>query len=129
MAFGFGPEFNMNSRKNFAGGLVIGFDYMVSHNYAAGLLFTASHNFNGFTSIEPAALFRWYFLKSGGTLFFAQAEAGAFIFFEDGETTPLFLGGLRGGFRKPMGSFYVEPYGRIGYPFTFGIGILAGIRI
>jgi len=40
----------------------------------------------------------------------------------------MFLGGLRGGYRFTLAShFYVEPYGRIGYPFAFGIGALAGL--
>ena len=129
IALGIGPEWNMNSRRNFAGGLSASLDCKIAPDFAAGAVFTASHNFNGFTAIEPRALLRWYFLKSGGEGFFAQAEAGAFIFFEDGETTVMPLGGLRGGYRKPLGTFYIEPYGRLGYPFAFGVGILAGVRL
>jgi hypothetical protein len=127
-AIGIGPEWNMNSRENFAGGAIISFDYNLPHSFALGLSVTASSNFSGITVIEPAALFRWYFLGGYGG-FFVQADAGAYLVLEDGELTPMFLGGLRGGFRLPLGSsFYLEPYGRIGYPFAFGIGAIAGVK-
>ena len=129
MAFGLGPEWNMDSRENFAAGMALNIDYNLPGSFAAGLIFTASNNFDGITVIEPAALFRWYFSGRGHAGFFVQAELGAFIVFEDEYTIPVFQGGLRGGLRMPLGSsFYVEPYGRIGYPFAFGLGVLAGVR-
>jgi len=41
MALGLGPEFNMNSRENFAGGAALGFDYNIARSFAAGLTVTA----------------------------------------------------------------------------------------
>jgi len=132
MAIGLGPEFNMNSRYNFAGGVVLGFDYNLPVTvapFAAGITVTTSTNFTNAVVIEPAAMFRWYFLGKGHTGFFAQADVGTYIIFEDEEVYSLFLGGLQAGYRMPFGSmFYAEPYGRIGYPFVFGIGASAGIR-
>jgi len=132
MAAGAGLEWNMNSRSGFAGGAVLGFDYNLpidAFPLAAGLTFTVSSNFAGIIVIEPAAMFRWYFPGSAHTGFFAQADVGAYFAFEDEETYPVFLGGLRGGYRLPFGSmFYAEPYLRIGYPFLFSIGAMAGIR-
>ena len=128
MAFGLGPEWNMNSRDNFAGGASLSFDYNLFRSFAAGLSFTASNNFDGITVLEPSALFRWYFLGRGHEGLFAQAEAGVFVVLEDGDTTPLFLGGLRAGMRLPIGRFYMEPFGRIGYPFAFGVGAMAGVN-
>jgi hypothetical protein len=128
MAVGFGLEWNMNSRQNFAGGAVLGFDYSFMQSFAAGLTITASSNFGGITVIEPVAMFRWYFLGSGHNGFFAQAELGAYLILEDGLTI-MFDGGLRAGFRLPLGQrFYVEPYGRLGYPFAYGLGVMAGMR-
>jgi len=130
-AVGLGPEFNMNSRHNFAGGAVMGFDYKlpVAIPFAVGLTVTASTNFSGFTAIEPAALFRWYFSGKGHSGFFAQADVGTFLILEDRELIPMFTGGLRGGYRLLLGSmFYVEPHGRLGYPFAFGIGAIAGLK-
>ncbi len=132
MSLRIGPEWNMNARENFAAGAVIGFDYGFLGMFAAGLSLTASSNFNGITVLEPAAAFRWYFLpRNKGTYsgFFVQADIGAYLVFEDGGPSTLFDGGLRAGFRLPLGKmFYIEPYGRVGYPFVFGLGAAAGIR-
>jgi len=123
-----GLEFNMNSRYNFAGGAVLGFDFNLSRALAAGLTVTYSSNFSGISVIEPATLFRWYILGGGAGLF-VQADAGAYLVLEDGELIPLFMGGLRVGFRLPVGSsFFIEPYGRVGYPFVFGVGVIAGVK-
>jgi len=129
MAISLGPEWNMNARENFAVGAVLGFDYNLGSSFAVGINVTASSNFSGITVIEPAAMLRWYFLGSNHTGLFAQAEAGTYLVFEDSEVTPMFLGSLRGGFRLPLGFlFFVEPFGRVGYPFMFGVGVLAGVR-
>jgi len=131
-AAGLGLEWNMNSRHNFGLGFPVSFDYNLPVDaapFAVGITFITSINFSDATVLEPSAFFRWYFLGGGHTGFFAQADIGAYLIFEDGDFYPLFLGGLRGGYRLPLGSmFYVEPYGRIGYPFAFGIGATAGIR-
>ena len=131
VAIGIGPEWNMDSRYNFAMGGVFSFDANLPKSLALGLSVTGSYNFNGITVIEPAALFRWYFMGHGlHTGFFLQADLGAFLIFEDGDLTPMFLGGLRGGYRfnlTPL--FYVEPYCRLGYPFAFGIGAVAGLAM
>jgi len=127
-AIGVGPEWNMNSRENFAGGAGLAFDYTLPNSFAAGLTFTASSDFSGASALEPAALFRWYFL-GGYTGFFLQGDIGTFLFFDRGEFFPYLLGGICGGYRLPFNSsFYMEPYGRLGYPFAFGIGVLFGIR-
>ena len=129
IAISLGPEWNMNSRENFAAGAVLGFDYSFGSSFAVGFNVTGSTNFDSIVVLEPAAMFRWYFLGSNNTGFFAQADAGAYLVFEDSEVTPMFLGGLRGGFRLPLGSwFFIEPFGRVGYPFMFGLGVLAGVR-
>jgi hypothetical protein len=118
----------MNSRENFAGGAALAFDYNLPRSFALGLNITASSNFSGITVIEPAALLRWYFL-GGHSGIFVQADGGAYLILEDEKFTAMFLGGLRCGFRLPVkSSFYLEPYGRIGYPFVFGIGVLTGIK-
>ena len=132
MAAGLGPEWNMNSRENFAGGIVLGFNYNLPIDIAqltVGVNATISTNFSGYNVLEPAILIRWYFLGKDYMGFFAQADLGVFLIIEDGDTDSLFLGGLRGGFRMPLGSsLFIEPYGRIGYPFAFGVGAIAGIR-
>ncbi|MCL2831553.1 MAG: hypothetical protein FWD78_00145 [Treponema sp.] len=128
-AMGIGPEWNMDSRYNFAMGGVFGLDINLPNSLAFGLTITGSTNFNGIKVVEPAGLFRWYFMGNGHTGFFAQADLGAFVIFENGNITPMYLGGIRGGYRFSLSQvFYAEPYGRIGYPFAFGIGAMAGFK-
>jgi len=130
MGIGLGAEWNMNSREMFAGGAVLSLDFnLPMAPLALGITGTVSSNFTDGLVVEASALFRWYFLGKKWSGFFAQADLGAAFIIEDEETTPLFMGGLRAGYRFPLGMFYVEPYGRVGYPFMFGIGVLAGIRI
>jgi len=129
VAVGAGLEWNMNSRENFAMGALLGFDINFGASFAAGFNAIFSSNFTNFSVIEPAAFFRWYFLGKGHTGFFAQAEGGVFIIFEE-SVSALPMGGIRAGFRFPLGQkFYIEPYGRLGYPFLFGVGAIAGMRI
>ena len=128
MSAGLGLEWNMNSRHNFAGGTNIGFYYNLPNYVAFGLMLTGSTNFSGFHVIEPTALFRFYMLKKGYTGFFAQVAAGHFFILEDGKTEYMFDGGIGVGYRLPLSSLiYVEPYGRLGYPYAFGIGVMTGM--
>jgi len=129
MSIAIGPEWNMNSRENFAAGATLSFNYNLGTAFAIGINATGSSNFSGIAVIEPAALFRWYFLGGNHTGWFLQAEAGAYLVFEDDDVIPLFMGGLRAGFRLPLGDmFFIEPFGRTGYPFMFGVGVMAGVR-
>jgi hypothetical protein len=128
-----GPEWNMNSRENFAGGVVLGFDYnfLYFHPCAAGLTVTAGSNFDGFTAVEAVAMLRWYYSEgepSSGL--FGQPEMGVYFILENETVSPIFDGGIRAGYRIHFNpSFYFEPYGRLGYPFVFGIGVTAGVRL
>jgi len=131
-AVGAGVELNLNARDTVAMGFPFSFDYNLPVNvapFAIGANVIVSSGFADATALEIAASFRWYFLGNGHTGFFTQADLGAYLVFEDKETHPFFLGGLRTGYRLPLGSmFYVDPYLRLGYPFVFGLGALAGIR-
>jgi len=127
---GLGPEWNMNSAENFAAGLGLSFDYQLPKTFAAGITISASNNFNDTTTLEFGALFRIYLLGVGHNGFFTQFDAGASLILDDGDMTPVFMGGLRTGHRLNVGSAgYFEPYFRIGYPFAFGVGALGGMRI
>ena len=126
-AFGLGAEWNMNSRSNFAGGMIFAFDCNINQHIALGLNATASYDFAGIVVIEPAALFRWYCLQKLGL--YLQADLGAYLILEDNETKPMFSGGLRLGWRFMFGkTFFLEPYARVGYPHMFGVGAMIGVR-
>ena len=127
-SIGAGLEFDMNARHNFAGGALANVLFDLDSRYALGLTFTASTNFNGFSVMEPLFSFRRYVGSNNKYRLFFGLDTGVFIIFEDGDVIPMFDIGLRGGTRIPLGSiFYIEPYGRLGYPFAFGIGAVAGI--
>ena len=130
MSIGLGLEWNMNSRENFAGGAGLYIDFnLPSVPLSLGLNAGFNSNFQDNFVFEISWLLRWYFLGKNYIGFFAQADLGTVFISENNELTPLFMGGLRGGFRFPLGIFYIEPYGRTGYPFMFGIGVNAGMRI
>jgi len=129
MSVGLGAEWNMASRHDFAGGAVLNFLYNLPGSSALGLSFTGSMNFNNIYVMEPAFLVRQYFFQDKHSGFFLQFDIGAFIAYEEEGITPMIMSGLAAGYRIPLGSFfYIEPCGRAGYPFAFGLGAMMGIR-
>ena len=129
VSIGLGLEWNMDSRHNFAGGTALSFDYKLPWYFAAGFTVTGSTNFYNFKVIEGTVLLRNYVQRNDYSGLFFQVDIGSFIIFENGDIIPMFEIGVRGGFRIPLGSsFYIEPYGRIGYPYAFGLGVMAGIN-
>jgi len=120
----------MNSPENFAGGLSINFDYNLPisvSSFAAGANVTVSNNFSGIIVLEISGMFRWYLTGNGEGLF-AQVNLGYNYSDIDGSPVPI-IAEARGGLRLPMGNFYLEPYGRFGYPVVWGAGIVGGIRL
>ena len=130
MSAGIGAEWDMNSRHNFAGGALLAFDHKLPRFATLGFMLEGSSNFSNMYVIEPALLFRAYFLENEYRGLYFQADLGASFIFEDGEdlwSRPLV--GFGAGYRFFLGSsFYFEPFGRLGFPFAFGLGALAGIR-
>jgi len=126
-----GAEINANSREGTALGGVLNLGVDFFRQFAGGLRLTFSHNLDETSSIEPQAFFRYYLPLSFDTgVFFIQADIGAAIFFEDNESYPAFSGGLTIGWRyEIIENIYVEPHVRMGYPFFWGAGISAGIKI
>jgi hypothetical protein len=63
---------------------------------------------------------------------FLQAEGGAAVFIDEKESfQPSIMAGIAAGSRIALsrfGSFYIEPYLRVGYPHIFGIGVLGVYR-
>jgi len=129
ISVGLGAEWNMNSPSFFAVGAPLNLIFNLPGSTALGLSFTGSMNFAGIYVLEPAFLIRRYFSRDIHSGFFLQFDVGASIVMEETGITPMINSGLGVGYRLPLGSaFYVEPYGRLGYPFAFGLGAMAGIR-
>jgi hypothetical protein len=124
---GLGAEANANTREAAAMGGVLSFGLGISRNFALGLKAAFSHNFDTVAAFEPLAFSRYY-LPLGIAGPFAQAEAGAAVYFERGLAYPAFSGGLALGWRfVSVRRFYIEPLFRGGYPFAWGAGLTAGI--
>ena len=125
---GLGAELNACSREGVAAGGVLSFGLDINQLFAAGVKTAFSHNMDTVAVLEPAAFFRFYLpLSFRGP--FVQGEAGAAVFFEDGETFPVFSGGLAVGWRIPLGkNWYVEPAARGGYPYMWAVSVTAGFK-
>jgi hypothetical protein len=119
----------MNTGFNAAGALWFSASLDLGRFFAAGLRTGYSHNFSGIETLEMAALGRWYFLSFEKSRLFAQIEAGADLIFYRGNALPAVLGGLTLGWRVLLGSWYLEPALRGGYPFIWGAGLAFGYRV
>lgn len=128
ISLGAGLEGNMNSRRNWAMGEMISFDYAINRSFSAGLKVAFSQNFGRVLTGESAAFFRWNITNFSSSLLFVQGDLGASFLAEDGRLHPVIMGGISGGIRIPLANWYVEPYIRGGYPFIVGAGIIAGYR-
>jgi hypothetical protein len=126
---GLGMEANVYSENGTAGGFVMAGDFtFLKLPFAVGISLAASTNGKGNGVLEPQAMFRWYFL-SGMDGFFAQADLGLAAVMEEGESKTNLLTGLRAGYRwNFLEAAYLEPYGRFGYPFFWGLGLMMGLR-
>jgi hypothetical protein len=122
-------EGNMNTVSNAAAASWFSATLDFGRVFAAGIKAGYSHNFSDTGTLEMAALGRWYFLSLEKSRIFAQVELGADLIFYDGDTLPALLGGLAVGWRIPLGSWYLEPALRGGYPYIWGAGIGFGRRI
>jgi hypothetical protein len=118
----------MNTILNVSGGACFSASMNVNRFFAAGVRAGYNHNFDGITTLETAALGRWYFLFFEKSRLFAQIELGADLIFYREKTYPAFLGGLGAGWRFHLGPWYAEPSLRLGYPFIWGAGAEFGYR-
>ena len=129
MTAGLGAEWSMDFRQRYAGGAVINFDYKLGSNVALGVVITGTTNISNLIFVESAILMRGYFLGTEHTGPFVQEEIGVFLTLDNFKITPLVETAVRVGYRMPLGSsFYLELYGRVGYPFIFGFGAIPGFR-
>ena len=128
-------EANKNSLSNVSPAMGISFDYGLFRRLSLGVKslvsWDAFEKYNSVFVIEPLAFVRWYVVSPSGepsSGLFAEGQGGVeLIFVNDGLEISASAGGAIG-FRFPIGSFYVEPYLRGGYPYIFGAGVGGGFR-
>jgi len=124
---GVGPEFNMNSRENFAGGLGLYSGLNLNQRFALGLKINYNYNFKNMSILESATLLRFYPINQR---FFLQTETGVSIIFDYSYNNLKFLGGLNTGWTFLLGKrLFIEPIFRVGYPYLFGISLNLGLFI
>ena len=125
---GLGGEANGNSKEKPAAGGILTMGLDINSFFAVGLKNAVSFSFEDLIVLENAAFFRYYPIKNMGL--FLQADLGATVLFENEKAKPVFLGGLLVGWRFNFGKFfYLEPSARGGYPFIWGAGLTAGVKI
>jgi hypothetical protein len=125
-----GLEGNMNTITGASGAGWFSASLNLGRSFAVGLRTGYSYNFSDITTLEAAALGRWYLLSSEKSRLFVQLEAGADLIFYEQKTTPAVLGGLAAGWRFHLGRrWYLESALRAGYPFIWGGGLGLGLRI
>jgi len=148
LSIGLGPEVNLNSGSGMGMGAIAAIDFSFAKYWAAGVTAKGSYDLSSAWVAEGGALIRYYLnsiLVSRGkepwqgvthSGFFLQAEGGVHyiaqdnVFLYDGDTLLRPMGGGRIGWRFLLGNyFYAEPYGRGGYPFLWGAGLVMGIRL
>jgi len=137
---GFGPEINANTRSNFSVGGYFTGGFELLDTFAIGFKFYFSDNLDTVQTFEPAVLIRY--MPFNGTLkgLFAEMIIGSASYYEDNKNCrncqhgsgqhrgyPAPLGGIGVGWRFTFDRFYVEPTGRFGHPFTWGVGVTAGL--
>jgi hypothetical protein len=121
-------ELNANTRRGVAIGGGLLFALELDYRFTTGIKASFHTDMDTVKTLEGLALFRYYLpLPINGI--FVQAEAGAIVFIEEGESYPAFLGSLNVGWRIfQKERWYFEPGLRLGYPHIWGISIGGGFR-
>jgi len=124
----FGAEANGNTPHGTAAGFGWLFGLDLNRYFGLGIKTNISYDLDSLYNMEQSGLLRFYlpFNKQG---LFLQAAAGSSIFFTDNKSNFYLLGCITAGARFTFKeNFYIEPYARGGYPFTWGCGLNAGFK-
>jgi hypothetical protein len=132
-SIGLGAEGNKNTKENIAIAGVLTNDFSLNARLSIGSRLGFSYNFDDLGTLEAGILFRVYFLSKNSSGPFIQADGGlSYIFrrndIHDDMCTEFLYGGTLG-WRFRIKSFYFEPYGRGGYPFIWGGGLVMGVSL
>jgi hypothetical protein len=126
----------------------MGFGARVVADYRFGEMLSAGTSIlfgfdEALTTMEFSGNIRYYFLRTEEGLIkyynwmsifhlFLQVEGGgAMLIYKDDTLRSYFMAGVVAGSRIALsrfGSFYIEPYLRLGYPHIFGVGVLGVYR-
>jgi hypothetical protein len=128
-SIGLGAEGNKNTPEKIAVAGVLTNDFAINSRLSIGSRLGFSHDLTDVGTLEAGIMFRVYFLLRNSSGPFIQADGGlSYSFLHDDMDTEFLYGGTLG-WRFRLGSFYIEPYGRGGYPFVWGGGLVLGISL
>lgn len=126
-------EGNMYAREGIApafGGI---FAFDIFEKSTLGCQISAAIDRPDIMTMEILALWRYYIFSQAHSGFFCELQTGgAIIGIEDEKSETEFTGAfvISGEVGYQIGNeFYFEPYVRFGYPFIFGFGISAGLKL
>jgi hypothetical protein len=128
-SIGLGAEGNKNAVEKTSVAGVLTNDFAINSHISIGSRLGFSYDLTDVGTLEAGIMFRVYFLSWNSSGPFIQADGGlSYIFWHDDMFREFLYGGTLG-WRFHLGSFYIEPYGRGGYPFVWGGGLVLGISL
>jgi hypothetical protein len=132
-SLGWGGEGNQNTKENVAIAGVLTNDFALNTRFSIGTRLGFSYNLADLGTLEAGIMLRVYFLSWNSSGPFIQADGGlSHIFWRNDAHDDMFTEFLYGGtlgWRFRLGSVYFEPYGRGGYPFIWGGGLVMGVSL
>lgn len=128
-------EINKNSIEFVAPAAGLSFDFSLWRKFSIGAKVLLSYDYhekqNQILTIETLGTLRYYIVSFNGepiSGIYLEAQAGASSLLVDSKLKTVFNAGGAAGYRFTLGSFYVEPEIRFGYPYMCGAGLAAGMR-
>jgi hypothetical protein len=128
-------EINKNSIEFIAPAAGLSFDFSLWRKVSVGAKVLLSYDYhekqNQILTIETLGTLRYYIVSFSGepvSGIYLEAQAGASSLLVDSKLKTVFNAGGAAGYRFTLGSFYVEPEIRFGYPYMCGAGLAAGMR-
>ena len=128
-------EINKNSIKFVSPAVGATFDFSLWRKFSVGAKVLLSYDYhekqNQILTIETLGILRYYIVSFSGepvSGIYLEAQGGASSLVVDSKLKTVYNIGGATGYRFTLGSFYIEPELRFGYPYMCGAGIAAGMR-
>ena len=128
-------EINKNSIEFVAPAAGIAFDFSLWRKFSVGAKILLSYDYrekqNQIFTIETLGTLRYYIVSFSGepvSGIYLEAQGGISSLIVDSKLKTVFNAGGAAGYRFTLGSFYIEPELRFGYPYMCGAGLAAGMR-
>jgi hypothetical protein len=109
-------------------GGILSFDYNINGTAAVGAKAGFAYILEDTFVLEPGAIIRWYYYRFPKAALFAQWDMGTRLIFNGSGLGSVFMAGVSLGARFSPGRFYAEPFFRGGFPWSWGLGVMGGVR-